>query len=304
MTRPALSASRSIEIIELLATFPERAFSLSEIVKATKINIASCYAILNALTDKGYLVRTPKQKTYQLGPSLIAVGYAAEKSQPIVERATQAARSLFADLGIPVMLSTVVGDELLAVVSFEDTKGNDAGMRVGERLPLMAPIGTPFLAWAGEEAVQEWIGRRSTPLNPNLLEALHRDLALTRERGYHVALRPQEPRTIGALMSEMARSNSIADYKDEVREVIQTFTEKMCEPVELEPDGQYDVLLIAAPIFDQNGQTLFNLCLGGLPPGLKGTVLLKHAERLSRTCLDIMRNDRTMVWRQARASEG
>ena len=52
MSRPALSATRSIEIIELLATFPERQFNLSDIVKATGINIASTHAILNTLSEK------------------------------------------------------------------------------------------------------------------------------------------------------------------------------------------------------------------------------------------------------------
>lgn len=304
MTRPALSASRSIEIIELLATFPERAFSLSEIVKATKINIASCFAILNALTEKGYLVRAPKQKTYQLGPSLISAGHAAQKGHALVEHASRAARNLIEDLGFPVMLSTVVGQELLCVISLEDARGQNAGMQVGERLPLMAPIGTPFLAWADNDAVESWIANRSSPLNPRLLDALHRDLELTRERGYHVALRPQENRTIGSLMSEMARSSSVADYKEEVRAVIQTFTEKMCEAVIVNPKESYDILLIAAPIFDQYGQAIYNLSIGGLPAGLKGSVVLKYAERLSRTCLDIMRAERSIGWRQGRGTEG
>lgn len=303
MARPALSASRSIEIVELLATFPERAFSLSEIVKATKINIASCLAILNALSEKGYLVRAPKQKTYQLGPSLIAAGYAAQKGQPLIDHATRAARSLLEDLGFPVMLNTIVGEELLCVISLEDARGEDAGMQVGERLPLMAPIGTPFLAWSDEDAVEAWIANRSSPLNSKLLDALYRDLELTRERGYHIALRPQENRTIGSLMSEMARSKSVADYKDEVRAVIQTFTEEMCAAIVIDPKEIYDVLLIAAPIFDQNGKAIYNLSLGGLPSGLKGSVVLKHAERLSRTCLDIMRAERSIGWRQGRAAE-
>ena len=46
MSRAALSASRSIEVIELLTAFPERQFTLSEVVKTTEINIASCHAIL------------------------------------------------------------------------------------------------------------------------------------------------------------------------------------------------------------------------------------------------------------------
>jgi DNA-binding IclR family transcriptional regulator len=302
VSRPALSASRSIEVIELLATFPDRAFTVSEIVKATKINIASCIALLKVLTDKGYLVRAPKLKTYQLGPSLIAAGNAAQKSHPLIDQVTRAAHGLLGEVGLPVLLSTVVGDELLAVVSLEDGAGRNAGMQVGERLPLMAPVGTPFLAWADEAAVDAWVARRKAPLDPVLLRSLRADLALTRERGYHIALRHREEHTIGALMSEMARSTVMPDYKVEVSELIRTFTEPMCKPIELAAAETYDVLMIAAPIFDQNGSALFNLCLGGFPPQLTGAVLLEYADRLSRTCLQIMRADRTAVRRQVRSA--
>src|SRR5450756_2568335 len=38
VSRPGLAASRSIDIIEFLALFPERGFTLSEIVRSTGIN--------------------------------------------------------------------------------------------------------------------------------------------------------------------------------------------------------------------------------------------------------------------------
>jgi DNA-binding IclR family transcriptional regulator len=289
VSRPALSASRSIEIMELLATFPDRDFSLSEIVKATTINVSSCYAILAALTEKGYLIKAPRDKTYRLGSSLIALGHAAQRSQPIVELATEAASGLLDEFGLPVLLSTVVGDELLALVSLEDGAGRTAGMFVGERLPLVAPIGTPFLAWAPDEAVEEWIARRNSPLSSTQIEALRRDLELTRERGYQVALRPTEQHTIGALMAEMAKGGPITDYKDEIRKLIHTFDTQMFQPVTFEDDENYDVLLIAAPIFDQGGNATFNLCLGGFPGHLSGAKLQEYAKRLSTTCLDVMR---------------
>ena len=86
MARPALSASRTTAVLDLLTAFPGRAFTMAEIVRATKINVASCHAVLAALTSRGYLTRLP-QKTYVLGPALIAVGHASRLSQPLVARA-------------------------------------------------------------------------------------------------------------------------------------------------------------------------------------------------------------------------
>ena len=85
-TRP-LSIPK-IDAIDLLAAFPERTFTLSEIARAAKINIASCHAVMNALIDRGYLTRRGDQRTYSLGPALMAIGAAALKSQPLIARAT------------------------------------------------------------------------------------------------------------------------------------------------------------------------------------------------------------------------
>lgn len=301
MSRPALSATRAFDIVELLATFPERRFTLSEIVKATQINIASCHAILNALTTKGYLVRSETHRTYQLGPSLIAVGKAAQKGLPLVTRAERAAERLFDELGLPVLLSTIVGDELLAVLALENAAGHDTGMRVGERLPLIAPLGVPFLAWASEAEVEEWMERRSTPLDQELRNQLYRDLELTREQGYHVSMRSPIRQTIGSLMAEMARSRSLTDYKEQLSSVIYSFDHQMCRPVEFVEDELYDVHLIAAPIFDQTGNVAFNLAIGGFPQQLTGAALQNYAERLTRTCLEIMREDRAQAGVRATA---
>ena len=293
MSRPALSASRSIEIIELLAAFPERQFSLSDIVKAAGINIASCHAILNALSDKGYLTRHAKHKTYCLGPSLIAAGLAAQRSQSIVGIAIEAAHKLRDELDTPVLLSTVVGEELLAVKSLPNSTGIEAGMNVGERLPLVPPIGAPFLAWSSQEEIRQWIDRRSTSLSPELRATLEDDLRLTRERGYQVHLRPPETRTIGSLMAEMAKSAHIVDYKDELRKLIEEFDTDICHPVSFAPDEDYDVMLITSPIFDADGRAVYNLAIGGFARQLSGRQLLAYADRLSRTCIEIMRSDRT-----------
>ena len=303
MSRPALSASRSIMIIELLATFPNRSFSISEIVKSTKINIASSYAVLNVLIEGGYVVRSAKTKGFQLGPSLIAAGYAAQRANPLVEFTARAARALQDDLGFAVLLSTIIGDEVIAVLSLQDAAGRDTGMHVGEKLPLMAPVGSPFLAWASDEAVEAWMARRDQPLDEKMREALLRDLEITRERGYQVSLQPTERETIGSLMAQMANRTQIADYKDEVSKLIQTFNQQMCQPARFVEDQLYDVRLIAAPIFDESGSAAYNLCLGGFPEKLTGTLIMQYADRLSRTCLDVMRADRAQSQRQRKAGK-
>ena len=299
MSRPGLAASRSIDIIEFLALSPEKEFTLSEIVRATQINNASCYAVLNRLTDRGYLTRCPDQKTYSLGPALIAMGQAGFKSQPIIARAKQAAESLFAELDVPVLLNTVVGEEILVVIALDDGSGRSPGMWVGERVPLVPPVGAAFLAWASDDAVDAWIAKRIPPPDAQLVEEWRRDLVLTRQRGYKVNIRAPNGPSLATLMAEMASGRHDADYRDEVTRRINSLdSSHRSQPKRIVNDELYEVLLIAAPIFDQNGQATFNLCLGEFPQKLTGAMITNYADRLMQTCLDVMRADRSQFRRR------
>lgn len=292
MSRPALSASRSLEIIELFTSFPERVFTFAEVIRATKINTASCHAILNVLTEKGYLLRSDSNKTYQLGPSLIAAGRVAQQTLPIVTRAERAAIRLLNEFGLPVLLSTLVGDEILAVISLQDEAGHDAGMRGGERLPLIPPLGVPFLAWGPEDEIEKWMNRRSPPPPTEARQVLLHQLELTRQHGYHVHMRSSTSGGIGTLIGEMSRTNSINDYREKLSKAIYSVESFLRQRDSFEANELYDPQLISAPIFDHNGKAVFNLGIGGFQHSIRGEELSKYAERLMRACLDVMRGDR------------
>jgi DNA-binding IclR family transcriptional regulator len=292
VSRPALSAARSSEIIDFLALFPERGFTLSEIVRATKINVASCHAVLTTLTDCGYLTRSPKERIYTLGRALIAIGQVALNSQPLVARAKEAAEILQRELGTAVLLTTVVADEILALVSLPNASGRTPGMRVAERMPLVAPVGAPFLAWASDEVIRAWIARHAGPRGNKSAAVWRQAVALTRKRGYQVTLRSPNSPEIATLMAEMASGGRVPDYKEEVLRLVNSFDRELSQPESIVAEDLYDILLISAPIFDQNGEATFNLSLIGFSAKLTGAAIMRYADQLVRVCLDVMRADR------------
>lgn len=295
MSRPALAASRSLDVIELFTSFPERTFTFSEVIKATGINTASCHAILNVLTEKGYLLRSELNKSYQLGPSLIAAGRIAEQTLPIVARAENAAHKLFDELGYPVLLSTMVGSEIVAILSLLDHAGHYPGMRGGERLPAVPPLAGPFVAWAPEEEVEDWLDRREPALSQEARQRLLDDLKLTRQHGYHVHMRQRQLDGVGALITAMSRNQEIAKYKERVSRAIYSLDNLVPQQERYLPSETYDCQLISAPIFDQYGKAVLNLGIGGFQKAIRGELLLKIAEHLTRACLDVMRGDRAQV---------
>ena len=292
VSRPALSALRSTDIINFLAEFPERSFTLSEIMRATKINVASCHAILSTLVDCGYIARSPNQRTYTLGRALAAIGQAAMRSQPLIARAKQAAEDLQHELGTSVSLTTLVGQEIVAIFSLPDASGRSIGMRAAERLPLVAPIGAPFLAWSSEEAIKAWVARHTAPHDHKLAEVWRHTVELTRKRGFQVTLRASDRPAIATLMTEMATGGRIPDYKDDVLGLINSIDRQLSQPETILDGELYDILGISAPLFDQSGDAAFNLSLIGFSNKLTGATINNYADRLVRTCVEVMRADR------------
>lgn len=292
MVRPALSASRGIDIIDFLACFPGRGFTLSEIVKGTGINLASCHAVLNALAERGYVARDPGAKTWRLGPVLHAMGQVALASQPLLAATRAAASALRDETGLATLASTVIGEEIVGVVACDTPDGRSAGLHVGERMPLVPPVGASFLAWADEEAVTAWL-ERAAPDSDEAMRAYWRDgLARIRERSFQVELRAPGGSQMAARMEEMAAGRGAVRYKGELLKLVQSLGRHPMQPDTIAPEGRYDLILIAAPVFDAEGRCAYNLCMGGFDRSLSGAEVQALGERLVAVCLQVMQADR------------
>lgn len=292
MSRPALSATRCIEILDFLASFPDRDFTLSEIARAAKINVASAHAVLAILVERGYLTRDPKLKTYVLGPGLVILGKAATERQTLFARAQTGAEELHHEIGVPLALKALIGNEIVTVSAIGAPGGNKRGARPGERLPLVPPIGAPFVAWASEAAVEAWI-HGSPEGTPGLSDHWRRALALVKRRGFQMLLRSPDTSDLPLRMAQMAAGQNVPEYKDDLLKLINiTGPSLAAEPDNILPDGLYDFHQLAAPIFDRDGVATLELCLGGFPGPLTGTKVQFYADVLMRTCLRIMEGDR------------
>jgi DNA-binding IclR family transcriptional regulator len=292
MARPALSASRAVDIVDFLAALPHRSFTLTEISRAVKVNSASCHAILIALAERGYLTRSADARTYSLGSMLWAIGQAALKGQSLVARASDAAHELVREFACPVALTAVVGEEIVALASVTDAAGRHPGMRIAERRPLVAPLGAPFVAWSSREVIDAWIARNGLPKDQARSQEWHHILALTRQRGYQVILRSPNSHKISATLAELASGQPRPNYKGEVFKLFSSLEHDLDQPEIIAPDKHYDVMLLSAPLFDAHGEAALSLCLGEFAEPLSGVTILRYADRLVRICLDIMRADR------------
>ena len=289
LSRPALAAARGTRILDFLASFPDRRFSLTEIAQTTDVNRASCLAILGELTQRGYLCRHASRKTYWLGPALIAAGQAAAIANPVLGRAKAAAERLREELGLAVLLSTRVGDEIVCVFSLADRAGRTAGLRVGERVPLVPPIGASFVAWAPPDQAEAWIARLADARGELVARRMRETLALTRERGFHVTLRRPEDQDIASILARAASDHRMTDVHRQVAAFVEALDVEASQPDTLDATVTHDIHLIAAPVIDPETSATYNLCLGGFTDLPTGTTIAELGRRLTAACVDIMR---------------
>jgi DNA-binding IclR family transcriptional regulator len=292
MARPALSATRATAILDLLTAYPERTFTMAEIIRATKINIASCHSLLNALADSGYLTRIRGEKGYVLGPALVAVGQSALKAHSLIARSEFVAQEISDRLGVGFVLNTISSEETLALIARAGPNGRDPGIRPGQRMPLIPPAGAHFVAWASPEAVESWIGRAGESSKAEIEQWRH-NLALIRERGFQVTLRGSKSGEFGKMMAEMAAGRPALDFNRRIAHSIHSHDWLLEQPEEIEENELYDVTMIAAPIFDKLGDPVLSLNLSGFAERLSGSQIREFAGHLVEGCLRVMREDRS-----------
>jgi DNA-binding IclR family transcriptional regulator len=219
-------------------------------------------------------------------------GAAALKGQPLVSRAREAAQELFRDFGIPVLLSALIGDEIVAILVLHDSRGRGPGIEVGERRPLLPPVGAPFIAWGSEQAVEAWLAKALPGQRKARLAKWRAALALIRQRGFQVTARSPEGSAVGAQIAQMASGQQVSGFQDRMKDLLGSLGDHLSQLETIHPDETYDVQLIAAPIFDRDGGCVFNLCFGGFPDRLSGALIQTYADRLVRACLQVIRADR------------
>jgi DNA-binding IclR family transcriptional regulator len=258
MPRPALAATRALTVLDFLAAHPTDEFTLSDLAAELGINVSSAHAVLGALTEGGYVVRTPRLRTYSLGPSVVALGSGALERHPAVDHARDEARRLSDELGLGVAVTALAGDDIIFLARVGEHRAREVAIHVGERIPLVPPIGAVFIAWLDDEP---WLARAHDR------ESMQALLDGVRTRGWAVALETEAHRSAG----------SVDDLMTELTE-----SEFRGYPVvgSLDAERTYDVVMIAAPVFGSRGEALVAITLLGLEPGLTAARIAEYGARV------------------------
>ena len=279
MARPAPAVDRTVAVLNLLAAHPDTAFSLSEMCRRLDINKATAHAMLTALADSGFLLRNPRDKSYTLGPALIALGSAAAARRlELVEFARAPMQHLAAETGLQCVVSSAMGEEIVFLAVAGEVVPFGPHVRVGQRIPLAPPIGTVFMAWSLPDEVDTWLDRAAgKPLSEPELERFRNGVRAVRRRGYSVGL---EPDVLGVRLGQ-----SLDDH-----EAVPPLLAELSHTSYLMDDfgtGSHRIGHLAAPVFGPDERVAMVLTLYGFQKQLSGADIDGLASRLTATTREI-----------------
>ncbi len=277
--RSSPPTQRVVAILDFLAKHPHEQFGLSHLARRLELSKPTCLGIVTTLTESGYLVRDPKDKTYRLGPSLITLGHIAQESLRVNPAARAELSRLSNTFNTTAALAGVV-DDRITLLELIGPPGSDVGVRVGQSYPFAPPVGLMFVLW-DDDALRTWLAKTPTiPLRTDS-QRLERVVAECRSSGYLVERLTPAGRRLYALMAGMSST-----LPDELRallgELISDIGERVHLPGESGPRQRHDVSVIAAPVYDHHHRQAMTVSLQ-IGRALTDAEITKHARGLVAT---------------------
>lgn len=257
---PSPAVLRAADVLQHLAANPLRRWSVSEVARAVDVPRATCDTVLRALAEAGF-VRRDTELRYELGPACIAIGDAARAANATLRAAAAHAEALARSLGgcCAVTIRERAETRVTDVFDFGPPLGFRA--RIGEAIQLVPPFGASFVAWDGEAAVAEWLGRADPPLSADEVAQYHAALEAVRRRGFSVTLMtPRQPVLIDALERLPEGGDDARRARDEA---VRHIAHSEYLSAEIDANATVRVAQISAPVFDVDDTAGASLMLLG-----------------------------------------
>lgn len=181
------SADRTIDILELLASRPQR-MTLSELQRALGVPKSSLHSLLQTLVTRGWIETDERNLTHGVGLRALRVGAAYLERDPVIEAAGPLLTQLRNELNETVHLARLDGSDIVYLSSRESAHHLRSSSRIGRRLPVhTTALGKALLAVRNEAEVDALLPDRLEALTPDTVTdraVLNAELAVARAVGY------------------------------------------------------------------------------------------------------------------------
>lgn len=266
MTRASPAATRATDVLLFFADHPTQSFTLTDIIRALRLNRATCHAVLASLTEAGFLYRSAS-KHYVLGPALVAIG--------------RIAREHFSPLDIARLEMRDLADEFDAICGALFRDKNDIVLRdragsmshlgglpaVGQRMKISVLAGASFMAWSSTKERAAWIAFILEQNAGITRESLTQSLDVMRDRGFGLGVR-NVPLDANLWEQDLIARAQVTNY------LVNEFDAKT----------NHHVASIAVPVYDDQDAVAFIIVLSAFRKLLSGNEIYGIARRLIEAC--------------------
>ncbi len=273
MPRTSPPTDRVVATMALLAERPDAQLTLAEVTRRLGVNKSTGHAILASLAAAGWVLRDPTRKTYRLGPAMVALGRQASASFPALDFARPLLVELSLEHGVACAAIGVGDDSVTVLDQVVDPRATGTAFRVGASFPLRPPLGAAVVAWAADAVRDDWLGHVPPDTRPHYADAL----AAIHARGFAVEIAAPTVQ-LRELADLLASDTSARAALDQLAAELATHEEFLV--VDLDPDRDYPVNVVNAPVFDHTGTPVLVLSLTGFGRPLPGADVLAMGDAL------------------------
>lgn len=212
-------------------------------------------------------------------PDLVAAIRVAEKARDDME-------ALATRTGAAVDVVAAVGSDLVFVGAATGSDAAPSSPTLGTRIPLMAPLGEQYVAWAGEQAAESWI-KRAGISDAETQEALRDRLRLARERGWSLSrLDPDDELEFYQTLRDYSDGELVPAKERALRDRIVQWSQRYA-PVQIDPEATYTAHSLVVPVLGRDNRPALNVRLVNLPTPVTGEQVLWLVEQLRRCAASI-----------------
>lgn len=257
---------RVVAVLEFIAAEAEPV-SVASLASRLELSRSTVTSILAALARAGWLSRQADRR-YRLGPGLLRLAGAVQ-SQLTPSRAFFDVLTDLADrVGCAVSLALIDQSEMTMIGVAAGPGQVPAGVDTGVRLPMTAPLGASVMAFRDKQAQQDWIGTAPAAHRPVLQSLLHQ----IRRNGVAVfgadgaALEIME--VIGDVVGLLVEHPRSGALRQRLFQFLSRLSARPYTAEELASDAELSISYLSAPVFDHDGNAVYELQIGCLKPAV------------------------------------
>jgi DNA-binding IclR family transcriptional regulator len=264
MARSSPAVKRIVSILNFFAEHPQQSFTLTQIIKSLRMNPSTCFTILGGLVDGGYLYRNP-DKSYLLGPAALALSNSARQHFSPLDVARQEMRAIADEFDVVSAALFLERDELVVRERAAALVHLGSLPPPGQRYPIY-PWGALFMAQLPDAEFEAWLDRSNPPLSAERRQDVRQHIEFFRRHGYVLAVHRSnrvEPLNVGLEGAKRPAGRPIT---------------------ELDPDQDYYLQFLTAPVMNGQGKVAFTLALHGFTRPYSGVEVENMGARLREAC--------------------